>query len=307
MSQNSSEGAAPVSSQGAADPLSDFDFSVLNEASFKEDAVREEIVAPLLKAIGYRPVGRYRVVRSKALSHPFVRIGSRKFAAKIIPDYTLYVDDKPVAVLDAKEPSADIIRSAHVEQAYSYAVHPEIRCETFGLCNGRRLTIFSTTDLKLVGDFSLEHKRDWIEICDLLSPILLVSAPDDKYTAWFHLLGILVSPNTSPKIAASAASRLWWYMPVASDSRSAAVEAAMKHLSDAQILALIRAANELFAQLDGSLAEHVGCLLSYDDAMSTKLTRLLGAQLIPADQVEVVVQLVEFLSGGPRNNLRHVR
>lgn len=78
----------------------------------------------------------------------------------------------------------------------------------------------------------------------------------------------------------------------------------MRHLTDAQILAIVRAASQLFEQLDGSLAEHVGCLLSYDDAMSDKLVRLLGARHIPPEQVEVVLQLVEFLSGGPQDELR---
>ncbi len=57
-------------------PLKDFDFSVLDDPEFKEDSVREEIVAPLVRALGYAPSGRYRVIRSRPLEHPYVSIGS---------------------------------------------------------------------------------------------------------------------------------------------------------------------------------------------------------------------------------------
>src|SRR5688572_27291884 len=110
-------------------PLRAFDFSVLDDPAFKEDAVREEIIAPILQKMGYRPSGRFRVQRSKSLSHPYVMLGSKRHPVKLIPDYTLYVDDKAVMVIDAKSPSDAIIRSTHVEQVYSYAMHPDIRCE----------------------------------------------------------------------------------------------------------------------------------------------------------------------------------
>ena len=114
-----------------------FDFSVLDDASFKEDAVREEIVAPILRKLGYRPSGAQRVVRSKSLTHPFVMIGSKKHPVSIVPDYTLFHDDTPLMVLDAKAPNQPIVACQNVEQVYSYAIHPEVRCEHYSLCNGR--------------------------------------------------------------------------------------------------------------------------------------------------------------------------
>ena len=47
-------------------------------------------------------------------------------------------------ILDAKRPSEEIVNSVHVEQAYSYAIHPEVRCKIYGLCNGRQLSLFHT-------------------------------------------------------------------------------------------------------------------------------------------------------------------
>jgi hypothetical protein len=54
-------------------------------------------------------------------------IGSQKRAIHIIPDYTLWYDDQAVLVLDAKKPSAALVKSEHVEQVFSYAIHPDVR------------------------------------------------------------------------------------------------------------------------------------------------------------------------------------
>jgi predicted RNA-binding Zn-ribbon protein involved in translation (DUF1610 family) len=65
--------------------FTDFDFSALDDPTFKEDAVREEIFAPILRRAGYTPTGSMRVQRSKPLTHPFVMIGSKKHPVSVIP------------------------------------------------------------------------------------------------------------------------------------------------------------------------------------------------------------------------------
>jgi len=118
-------------------PLQDFDFSLLDSPGFKEDSVREEVILPLLKAIGYSASGPNTIVRSKGLEHPFLTVGSKKKPITLIPDYLLTVEGNFTVVLDAKAPGEEIKTGDNVEQVYSYAIHPEIRVELFGLCNGR--------------------------------------------------------------------------------------------------------------------------------------------------------------------------
>src|SRR5688572_15263068 len=89
-------------------PLKTFDFSCLDDATFREDAVCEEVVAPIIRALGYRHRGNYRVERSRKLKHPFNMLGRRKHSVRIIPDYTLMVGKKAVLVLDAKGPGEDV-------------------------------------------------------------------------------------------------------------------------------------------------------------------------------------------------------
>ena len=44
-----------------------FDPTLFSDPDFKEDAVREVIIAPMLSKLGYHPTGNQTVVRSKAL------------------------------------------------------------------------------------------------------------------------------------------------------------------------------------------------------------------------------------------------
>jgi type I site-specific restriction endonuclease len=144
---------------------------VFDDPEVKEDAVRELVIAPILKRLGYPPTGSVRVTRSKTLRNPFIRAGTRKHPVTTVPDYTIYVNDKPCSVLDAKAPTENVLAEEHVQQAYSYAVHPEVRCEEFGLCNGRELVIFSTSQQEPLLHLKFEEFDErWETIEKLLGP-----------------------------------------------------------------------------------------------------------------------------------------
>src|SRR5579872_600005 len=85
-------------------PLQDFDFSVLDSKAFKEDSVREEIILPILHALGYSASPPNKVIRSKGLEHPFLTVGSSTRPITLIPDYLLTVDNNFAFTLDAKAP-----------------------------------------------------------------------------------------------------------------------------------------------------------------------------------------------------------
>lgn len=164
-----------VSRPEAGSPVfPDFDPSLLNSPEFKEDSVREVIIAPILSRLGYTPSGADRVIRSKALVHPFIYIGTRQVPVTLIPDYTLLSEEKPVCVLDAKRPSEDIFSQKNVQQVYSYAIHPEIKAADFALSNGRQLAVFNVDDPKplLVVSFQ-ELESRWSEVEQFLAPRFL--------------------------------------------------------------------------------------------------------------------------------------
>ena len=150
----------------------DFDFSSLNDPEFKEDAVREDIVAPLLRSIGYKASGNNKMIRSKSLVHPYVMFGSQKRKVNIVPDYVLSVDEKPCFVLDAKAPDKEVTKGDNVAQVYSYAIHPEIRTWNYGLCNGRSLALFEITSIepKYIYDLTSLNEADIHDINQKLNP-----------------------------------------------------------------------------------------------------------------------------------------
>jgi len=154
-------------------PLSGFDFSVLDDPEYKEDAVREDIVAPLLRALGYGPVGPDRMVRSRALMHPYVSIGSIKRQIKIYPDYLLYAQNELKWVLDAKSPRESVDDPEHLSQTYTYAVHRDVRVDWYALCNGRDLAVYHVADMGSVPRLRV-RVRDiascWNDVKSLLLP-----------------------------------------------------------------------------------------------------------------------------------------
>ncbi len=151
--------------------LKEFAWDSLNDPGFLEDSVREEIIVPILKGLGYGIERPYRIIRSKKLLHPFVSIGSATKKIYLVPDYLLEVHDKHAWILEAKAPTEDILNTKHVEQAYSYAMHSEVRTPYFALCNGRQFVLYHVSkpapvlqfDMRLIASY-------WDNLVKLLGP-----------------------------------------------------------------------------------------------------------------------------------------
>ena len=167
--------------------FNDFDFQILDSVEFKEDAVREELINPILKLLGYKSYGVNRIIYSKTLVHPFVQIGSKKRQINIVPDYLFEINGKYSWVLDAKAPFENITSGENIEQVYSYAIHPEIKADIFALCNGKEFVAFSKEQKEPLLLFQLsEIEKHWDEIQKLLSPDKFVEkeilkAPEATY------------------------------------------------------------------------------------------------------------------------------
>lgn len=152
-----------------------FDFSKLDDDDFKEDSVREEFILPILQRLGYSATGQHQIIRSKTLPHPYVMIGSKRHPVYIIPDYILKANNQAAFILDAKSPSEPIYKSKAVEQAYSYAIHPDIRVSMFVLCNGRELVIYELSRAEPVLRLSIsEVTLQWDKLNAFLSPAFVL-------------------------------------------------------------------------------------------------------------------------------------
>ncbi|MCJ8210457.1 type I restriction enzyme HsdR N-terminal domain-containing protein [Mucilaginibacter sp. RS28] len=136
--------------------LEGFDFNLLEQTGFKEDSVREEIIVPIIKALGYSASKPNQIIRSKSLLHPYVSIGSQRKEIYIIPDYLFEVSGKAAWILDAKAPTEEIVKSKNVEQAYSYAIHHEVRTNFFALCNGKEFALYDIGKIEPILHFPMK-------------------------------------------------------------------------------------------------------------------------------------------------------
>jgi len=141
------------------------DFSLLQKSDFKEDSVRELIIAPLLQALGFvfknsQSGDSLEFILSKNLTSPTILGSNRKIEAKDLstPDYVLYLNSKPHCVLDAKAPKININTQSKAErQALYYAINPELKAPFYALCNGIAFTLFETNGQSLLETFSCEE------------------------------------------------------------------------------------------------------------------------------------------------------
>ena len=123
------------------------DFHNYNFEELNETDVREEIISPLLRELGYRSGTENDIIREQLLKYPHSFLGRKKDNDPILrgkADYICEVKNKTRWVIEAKSPSELITNTDTIEQAWSYANHPEIRSVYFCLCNGLNLLIFQT-------------------------------------------------------------------------------------------------------------------------------------------------------------------
>lgn len=175
-----------------------FDFSLLDDPEFKEDSVREELIVPILRELGYSAGGPSKIIRGRNLTHPFVYIGSKQHKVNIIPDYLLEVPDGQKWILDAKSPTEDILKGRNPEQAFSYAIHPEVRAFRYALCNGRLLVVFDISKVDpilTVPVCDIEERFD--EVRKYLSPIAIKNPHLHTFRPDFGIL--LLKIGSSPQ------------------------------------------------------------------------------------------------------------
>ena len=154
-------------------------FEPIDFAQLNETDVREEILAPLLRRLGYRSGTRHNVIREQSLRYPHSFLGRKD--AKNDPilrgkvAYILEAGGKVRWVVEAKAPDTDFSVD-DIEEAWTYANHPEVRAVYFVLCNGRRIDVFQT-DLGPAAspvlhlDYEALGKSDGYQIIwNLLSP-----------------------------------------------------------------------------------------------------------------------------------------
>ncbi|UTW51772.1 type I restriction enzyme HsdR N-terminal domain-containing protein [bacterium SCSIO 12827] len=119
----------------------------MNLEGANETDVREEVAAPLLAALGYERGSSNDILRELTLKYGHSFLGRKKSNDPPLrgrADYVLAVLGAGRWVLEVKGPYEDITQDV-IEQAISYARHPEVAGSYAAILNGRRFQLFHAT------------------------------------------------------------------------------------------------------------------------------------------------------------------
>lgn len=114
-----------------------------------EQDVREEIATPFLKLLGYQSGTASDILREYRLRYAAMQLGRKKVGDIPIPqggdaDYLLVVSGVGRWILETKPPDQDISVD-DIDQAISYARHPEVSGAYAAILNGRRFVLYHST------------------------------------------------------------------------------------------------------------------------------------------------------------------
>jgi hypothetical protein len=144
-----------------------------------ESDVREDVAMPLLRALGYGAGTANDIVREKILTYEKDFLGRKKPTDTPLrgrADYILTVLGAGSWTLEVKAEGIDIDIDA-IEQAISYARHPQVSGSYAAILNGKRLVVFHntqrSTDIPLI-DLPVTSPTDLAQrLQSTLSPIAI--------------------------------------------------------------------------------------------------------------------------------------
>ena len=139
-----------------------------------EQDVRERIIYPLLTRLGYSPD---MVTTELTLKYEWLFLGHKKGTKKDRPltgkpDYIMDVDGRLRWVVDAKKPGE--ISDDDREQAFSYAMHPQVPAIVFAVISGTHFEVYHTFEKPEAGpliSFRFEElETNFQKLANLVSP-----------------------------------------------------------------------------------------------------------------------------------------
>jgi hypothetical protein len=151
-------------------------FERMNEAD-----VRGEVIDPLLHRLGYSSGSDYDIIREQSLRYPRQFLGRKDIKKdpelRGKADYVLEIEKRLTWVIEAKPPSASL-RIDDIQQAWTYAIHPDIRAFYFAICNGRNFVVYRTAEgpnAPPILDLSHEElEQKYLVVKNTLSPQALL-------------------------------------------------------------------------------------------------------------------------------------
>ncbi len=139
-----------------------------------EADVREDFITPFLAELGYRKGTENDILREKNLIYQRNFLGRKKSSDPPLAgraDYILSVVGAGRWVIEAKPPSVAISRD-DIEQALTYARHPEISAALCVITNGAETRIYNSMASFEDGAVGIATESDPYELARKLQPII---------------------------------------------------------------------------------------------------------------------------------------
>jgi Domain of unknown function (DUF4365) len=118
----------------------------------------------------------------------------------------------------------------------------------------------------------------------------------DKVTAWKRLVTIFFASDSAPDVIADVGYRLSWYFPSVADERREFFIGRIVRVTDEELVRIVGAVHQALIDDRDDVANLIIDLIRYLPKHVVRLNTLEQSNLIPADQLWVLNQVIECLS-----------
>lgn len=109
-------------------------FAKKDFSNFSEADIREEVITPIIRMLGYEKNTDYEVEREETFEtkEMFLNVGRKR----IDLDYLCNVRKNNFWLIEAKNGKNKELTEEELQQAYLYSLHPKVNCRYFAVTNG---------------------------------------------------------------------------------------------------------------------------------------------------------------------------
>lgn len=171
--------------------------------------VREDLISPLLNRLGYFRGGLHNLTREMPLRYAKEYLGRKKKGDRPLlgfADYVLDAGRKVRWTLETKPPVA--ISQDDIEQAFSYARHPEVNGQYFVLCNGLEFIVYQTAYAPNAAPILATDVNDIEKDFDKIAAIL---APDAVLREFPQIVADTTEPLAPGLGSITKVLSGWWF------------------------------------------------------------------------------------------------
>lgn len=152
-------------------------FAKKDFSNFSEADIREEVITPIIRMLGYEKNTDYEVEREETFEtkEMFLNVGRKR----IDLDYLCNVRKNNFWLIEAKNGKNKELTEEELQQAYLYSLHPKVNCRYFAVTNGWFFNLYDRN--KYIKD----------ENSDIFEPVLSIKHTEynEKFIQLYQYLG----------------------------------------------------------------------------------------------------------------------